>query len=53
MAVRVPCAGSGILIVGTERAYCALAASRGTFGCAGTPNRIVAHVGDASVVRFY
>ena len=52
VVVGVPCYGVIMLIVDAARDCCALAASRGAFGCADAPGRIVTFSGDAIAVRF-
>ena len=52
MVVGVPCAKVGMVVVGSERACCEVSASRGAFGCAGAPGRIVTCAWDVSFVSF-
>ena len=41
-------AWGGMLISGTARACCAVAAGRGSFGCSGTPSVVALCAGDAA-----
>ena len=45
VVVGVPCAGVGMLTMGTARACCVVSASRVAFDFAGTPSRIFAYTG--------
>ena len=44
--------GGIIAVTITERAYCGVTVGRDTFGCAGTPYRLVACIGYATVGSF-
>ena len=52
LVISVPCAGGGMFIFGTERDCCAVDASRGAFGCADYPSKMISCTGDAKVVIF-
>ena len=52
MLAGVPSAGGGMVVVGKARSCCAVSVSGGSFGCAGSPYRIVSCAGGAIVGSF-